>query len=179
MKKILFILSFMIMTLMSFSQVNFMGIPVDGFNYEVTPQLKAKGFKYNSEFDCLTGQWNGKNVYLYIVTNHDKVYRICLIEKNKTNDKSEIINRFNSLFNQFNNSSKYLLIHGEKIEQTENISYEMHINNKRYEAAFKQGGGIGFFNLNTVWFTISEYYGDYFLCIYYDNELNAPHGEDL
>lgn len=178
MKKI-FILFLIVASLTVDAQVNFMGIPVDGFNYEVTPKLKAKGFEFNSEFDCLTGQWNGKDVYLYVVTNHSKVYRVCLIEKNKTNDKSEIINRFNILFNQFNNSDKYRLLHGEKIEQTENISYEMHINNKSYEAAFNQRGEIGFFNLNTIWFKISEYYGDYFLCIYYDNELNAPHGEDL
>lgn len=31
----------------------------------------------------------------------------------------------------------------------------------------------------SVWFTISEYRGKYYIIIYYDNELNMANGEDL
>lgn len=32
---------------------------------------------------------------------------------------------------------------------------------------------------NSIWFSISEYYGDYSINIFYDNEANRPNGEDL
>ena len=32
---------------------------------------------------------------------------------------------------------------------------------------------------NTVWFSIAEYYGEYYMVIFYDNENNRPKGEDL
>lgn len=31
----------------------------------------------------------------------------------------------------------------------------------------------------SVWFLINEFYGDYTIIMYYDNELNAARGEDL
>ena len=30
-----------------------------------------------------------------------------------------------------------------------------------------------------VWFMISEHYGKYYICMYYDNEYNRPNGQDL
>ena len=32
---------------------------------------------------------------------------------------------------------------------------------------------------NSIWFTIFEHYGKYYISLYYDNLLNAPNGEDL
>ena len=32
---------------------------------------------------------------------------------------------------------------------------------------------------NSIWFSISEYFGDYSIDIFYDNEANRPNGEDL
>ena len=32
---------------------------------------------------------------------------------------------------------------------------------------------------NSIWFCINEYYGEYSINIYYDNEANRPNGEDL
>lgn len=31
----------------------------------------------------------------------------------------------------------------------------------------------------SVWFMINEFYGDYYINIFYDNELNKADGEDL
>ena len=31
----------------------------------------------------------------------------------------------------------------------------------------------------SVWFLINEFYGDYSIIMYYDNELNKARGEDL
>lgn len=31
----------------------------------------------------------------------------------------------------------------------------------------------------SVWFTISQYGGEYYISMFYDNEYNRPHGEDL
>lgn len=35
------------------------------------------------------------------------------------------------------------------------------------------------YNRNKVWFTIAYFKGKYYIAIYYDNERNAAHGEDL
>lgn len=35
------------------------------------------------------------------------------------------------------------------------------------------------YSMRSVWFTISEYQGGYYITMYYDNEFNKAHGEDL
>ena len=55
----------------------------------------------------------------------------------------------------------------------------MHINNKLYEAGFYQILSDDMIEDNIVWFRIAEYYGKYYLTIFYDNEINKPNGEDL
>ncbi len=54
----------------------FLGIPVDGTKSAMIQKLKAKGFTYNQRRDCLEGEFNGRTVYLHVVTNNNKVYRI-------------------------------------------------------------------------------------------------------
>ena len=118
-----------------------MGIPVDGTRFEVNQKLKAKGFVRNYDateaagFEVLEGEFNGRDVNIYTVTNNNKVYRIYLSDKNNV-DETQIKIRFNNLCNQFENNSKYISYDsiGYRIPDNEDISYEMSVNKKQYQA---------------------------------------------
>ena len=124
----------------------FLGIPVDGSKPAMIEKLKAKGFKYNQRLDYLTGEFNGCDVNVYVKTNNNKVYRIALVDAN-ARDETGIRIRFNNLIRQFNNNKKYIpdnkkyipaYATAPTIDDSEDISYEMSIRNKRYGAAFYQ-----------------------------------------
>ena len=113
----------------------FLGIPVDGTEAEMISALKAKGFKYDELYDNLKGQFNGKNVTVLIRTNHDVVDRICV--DYVTADEAQIVIQYNTLLRQFQNNSKYIeLIENEPIDSKEDISYELAVNHKTYQASF-------------------------------------------
>lgn len=115
--------------------VRFLDIPVDGSKAAMVAKLKAKGFKSSLVGD-LEGQFNGRKVWLSIVTNKDKVYRI-VVQDAVSLDEGEIRIRFNQLCNQFGKNSKYV---GDadayKIPEGEDISFQMTVKGKRYEAVF-------------------------------------------
>ncbi len=117
----------------------FLGIPVDGTKSEMVRQLKSKGFYRSSMKDALVGEFNGRDVYVSVVTNNNKVYRIAVIDVNE-NDEADIKIRFNTLVSQFANNPKYAGSEDQKIPDEEDISYEMSVNSKRYEAIFYQTG---------------------------------------
>ena len=204
----------------------FLGIPVDGAKLAMIEKLKAKGFKYNQRLDYLTGEFNGNNVIISIATNNNKVWRIVLVDA-IARDETDIRIRFNNLIRQFNNNKKYIPAYATDptIDDNEDISYEMSIQNKRYEAAYFQktenidtlelkkitsekreqllkkysaeqletpsedvNKDIEFatastmyelFSKRSVWFLISEKYGEYRISMFYDNEYNHSDGEDL
>lgn len=200
----------------------FLGIPVDGFKPAMIRELKAKGFVSSShDTDVLEGEFNGAQVYIYVVTNNNKVYRIMIADA-KTMDETAIKIRFNKLCQQFENNGKYISDNDYTISDDEDISYEMAVNNKRYEAIFYQqvkeidslsvASGMmekmlkkyteeqlanpseeiqkDLFDMSlsyafdiirkkSVWFMISEYYGEYYITMFYDNEYNRANGEDL
>ena len=141
MKKIMFFILLLTVTISAFGQsdvTKFLGIPVDGFKSEMIQKLKEKGF-VNSTLheDILEGEFNGRDVYISAVTNNNKVYRIFL--KDKVNvDEGQIKTRFNTLCKQFKENSKYISLGNYEISEDEDISYEMSVNNKRYEAIFYQ-----------------------------------------
>lgn len=176
MRKALFILFLMVASLAVDAQVNFMGIPVDGTKNEMISKLRQKGFTYNQELNEMVGQFDGHDVVIVPVENHNKVYRIFVMQTIWTRYKPEIIRRFNSLYNRFYANENYIYSYGERIKEDENISYEMSIRNKRYECGFIQLTGD---KENTVWFLLCESYGEYYIAIYYDNFKNYPNGEDL
>ena len=154
----------------------FMGIPVDGSKTQVIQKLKEKGFVYNSADDCLIGRFNGKESRIFISTNKNKVDRIMVCDANTT-DEINIRIACNYLLQQFNNNSKYITIGENKpISEDEDISYEMLVHNKRYDAAFYLKADI---TQGMVWFMICEFYGKYYITILYDNLNNRPNGEDL
>ena len=59
----------------------FLGIPVDGTKSAMIQKLKAKGYTYNATLDILEGEFNGQPVFISVVTENNKVYRICLLDK--------------------------------------------------------------------------------------------------
>lgn len=210
----------------------FLGIPVDGSKTAMIQRLKAKGFRYNNTSKCLEGEFNGQNVNIRIATNNNKVCRIMVSDANPV-DEVGIKIRFNKLCRQFQNNPKYTSafelsqqfqndsnthIENNEIPDDEDISYEILVNKKRYEAIFFQNPEnitsaidsirpiflskyseeqwsnpdmteeiIGMadnyvFNkyiMKTVWFMIDEYYGKYYINMFYDNEYNRADGEDL
>lgn len=119
----------------------FLGIPVDGTKTEMKQKLIAKGFvpKNIGDIERLEGEFNGQDVYLTIVSYKDKVWRVTLNIKTPYS-KEQIRPQFNNLVRQFKNSSKYVYTeeYNPRIDESEDIGYEMYINNKVYEAQFFQ-----------------------------------------
>lgn len=229
MKRLLFILLAMIATITSFAQqkdvTSFLGIPVDGTKTEMKQKLIAKGFvpkKFGDE-EFLEGEFNGCNVNVYIRTNNNKVYRIMVADKNNV-DEAQIKIRFNNLVSQFENNKRYFPLDKYTLSDEEDISYEMTVHNKNYDAYFYQVPdmekadtlalqekvrnellskyteaelknpseeiskeitntaikiGTEWMLMKPVWFRICESYGKYYIAMYYDNEYNRSHGEDL
>ena len=145
MKKGLLMAMLLIVSLTSYAQkdvTQFLGIPVDGYKEEMKQKLIAKGFRYNSREDCLKGEFNGHDVNVHIVTNNNKVWRIMVADANECNE-TDIKIRFNKLCMQFANNDKYIIAsnlkeNGYAIPDDEDISYEILVHKKRYEAAYYQ-----------------------------------------
>lgn len=119
----------------------FLGIPVDGTVLSMKQKLIAKGFKQDS--NMLSGQFNGQDVYLSIVANKGKVWRVAVINKTPVSE-AQIKLQFNALVRQFKNSAKYDNVeeYNPTIDESEDISHEMLVNNKEYEAHFYQKSRI-------------------------------------
>lgn len=133
----------MIMPFVAFGQedvTKFLGIPIDGFKVDMIKKLQAKGYTLEKTYDgkqYLSGEFNGQDVSIHIVTNNNKVWRIMVADKN-TCDKTQIKIRFNRLLEQFVNNGKYIALDDFIIPNSEDIEYEMLANSKRYEAVFCQ-----------------------------------------
>lgn len=148
MKKLLVLSMLFVCVTALFAQndvTKFLGIPVDGSKSEMIQKLKAKGFRYDSELDCLKGEFNGRDSYISVVTNNDKVYRI-MVRDAMASDETSIRIRFNTLCRQFENNKKYQSVSSESyiIPEDEDIAYNISIKNKRYQASYFQvpEGGI-------------------------------------
>ena len=118
----------------------FLGIPVDRSKSAMIQKLKAKGFTYNASDDEFSGEFNGKDVNVRIVTNNNKVYRIFVSDAVGATEGNIKVN-FNKLCNQFGKNEKYVpqnVLGGFEIGEDEDISYEMSVHQKRYQAAYYQ-----------------------------------------
>lgn len=113
---------------------------------------------------------------------------------------NQIRARFNRLVYQFENNDNYHYANDYSIPEDEDIAYEMLVHNKQYEALYYQykqpindeitddmsmdeymsilDNKLESIN-RCVWFRIEENNGKYYICMYYDNELNKANGEDL
>lgn len=181
MKKILSVAFLLMLSVALYAQkevTKFLGIPVDGSKSSMIQKLKNKGFVYYPSADYLEGEFNGQQVDVFIATNNNKVYRIMVCDKN-TYDEGQIKIRYNTLCRQFANNQKYVPISAEELSDREDISYEMTVNKKEYQAGYAQLPADDDLTKRLVWFRISERYGKYYIAMYYDNEFNRAHGEDL
>ena len=145
-KNIIWLLMVLILPLSSYSQndiTQFLDIPVDGYKSEMLQKLKNKGFtskKFNE--DILEWEFNGTNVNLIIGTNNNKVWRVAVRDINPSNE-TQIKIRFNNLIQQFVNNSRYVTqadstIAKYNIPEDDDISYNISVKNKQYEATFSQ-----------------------------------------
>ena len=129
----------------------FMGIPVDGSKRMVINKIKKKNFKSVSLGDtkALTGIFNGTEVYISFAENrNNEVYRIIISDKTSTTAE-RIRERFNKLYQQFTNNSKYLATSNyELIPEDEDIAEKMK-NGKEYSAVFLQNTTEG--EKCTIW----------------------------
>lgn len=143
MKKLSMLVVLLTMAITTLAQeqdvTKFLGIPVDGTKAEMITKLKEKGFTQVDYDDdvVLEGEFNGNEVYLRVVTNNSKVYRIMVSDK-KTVSETNIKIRFNNLCKQFENNDRYSYSIDQTISEDEDISYEISVHNKRYEAIFFQ-----------------------------------------
>ena len=160
----------------------FLGIHVDGFKPQMIQKLKGKGFLQVQGQDALEGEFNGMNVNVFVVTNNNKVYRIMLCDKN-TQDEANIKIRFNKLVSQFENNPRYITTSDFSLSDSEDISYEMLVHKKNYDAIYFQKAKTedGDSSKKAVWFRIikEEYGSKYYIAMFYDNEYNHANGEDL
>lgn len=199
----------------------FLGIPIDGTKGEMHQKLIAKGFTplKVGDNECFKGEFNGTDVNIYIGTNNNKVYRLAIFDVN-TQDEAQIKIRFNNLVSQFENNKRYIALEKYTISDAEDISFEMSVHAKNFDAEYYQkpdinkidtailknkfreqlsdkftpeqlknptnemskeilATAIELFLKKHVWFRIEEYYGKYYIAMYYDNEYNHANGEDL
>lgn len=121
----------------------FLGIPVDGTKSEMIKNLISKGFSnVSNEEGRLKGEFNGVNSHIIIATNNNLVRRIAVLDAYPS-DEENIKKRFNKLLRQFQNNDKYLPTEDSSllnyiIPEEEDISYEMLVNKKFYQAMFYQ-----------------------------------------
>ncbi len=198
MRKFLTLLAMIAISASVFAQkevTKFMGIPVDGSPTEMIKKLKAKGFTTDEDVmqlvklglidldvsEALTGRFNGEKVRVSLHVEQNKVWRIYLSDKDNR-DETQIKIRFNTLVRQFENNDKYVPYFDDEqiIADDEDISYQMTVNKKQYEAVFGQKGEDGTVDeKRMVWFKISQHSEDYYIAMYYDNEYNRADGSDL
>ena len=197
MRKFLTLLAMIAISASVFAQkevTKFMGIPVDGSPTEMIKKLKAKGFTTDEDAmqavkqglidldgpEVLTGRFNGEKVRVFLGVEQNKVWRIYLSDKD-SRDETQIKIRFNNLVRQFENNDKYIPYFDEQtIADDEDISYQMTVNKKQYQAGFVQKGEDGTVDgKRMVWFKISQRSEGYLIDMFYENEYNRADGSDL
>jgi hypothetical protein len=152
---LLVVLCFHVFVLLAQQDVTtFLGIPVDGTKSEMIEKLKEKGFVYSANSDFLKGEFNGEEVEIGVVTNNNKVWRIAVLDKN-VRDEQQIKIRYNELCRQFSNNKRYTssLLNKDSsyvIPYDEDVSYQMSVEEKTYEASFIQNPDTATFFNNPI-----------------------------
>ena len=152
---LLVVLCFHVFVLLAQQDVTtFLGIPVDGTKSEMIEKLKEKGFVYSSHSDNLRGEFNGEEVEISVVTNNNRVWRIAVMDK-RNRSEQQIKMRYNQLCEQFSNNKRYTssLLNKDSsyvIPYDEDISYQMSVEEKTYEASFIQNPDTATFFNNPI-----------------------------
>ena len=115
--------------------IKFLGIPIDGSDSQFSERLQNKGFAYSPVKECYKGQFNGQDVDVYLHTNHGIMDRVYVAFPYTSAGSVKVA--FNTLLSQFEKSGKYLSSGtNEALTDKDDISYEITVNNKRYQASF-------------------------------------------
>ena len=165
--------------------IKFLGIPIDGSKEQMIKELKNKGFKYNPQFENLSGRFNGKDSNIYISTNNGKVDRV-YVASSVLEDEASIRISYNNL----RMAVRFIVevawqahfVTNMFIQPTEEELKDMEekTSNMTEDEANLYFGTKALENISgQVWFTISEHYGKYYISLYYDNLKNRANGEDL
>ena len=120
----------------------FLNIPVDGSIAHFKREILSKGFAWSPRMKCYSGEFNGVDVGLSIVTQKNKVWRVTLLDA-EFQDEAQVKIRFNKLCSQFERNKRYIQnpffeIGQQMIPEGEDISHEMDVNDKVYEACLYQ-----------------------------------------
>ena len=139
MKKTILTTLLAIIAFVGFAQNNgalkFLGIPIDGTKAQFGARLVNKGFTYISARDYYKGEFNGSKVDVFLHTNHNKVDRVYVAFPSVSEEN--IRSEYNHLLDQFDRNAKYVdLSFNETIPEKEDISYQITVHNKRYQASF-------------------------------------------
>lgn len=141
MKRLFTLVALCMLSVATFAQkdvTKFLGIPVDGTKTQMIQKLKAKGFIYNQQKDVLLGEFNGEKVEVRVQTQGNKVWRLAVSDVTMR-DEGQIKIRYNRLISQFKNNENYIaLSENEPLSEDEDISYNISVYNKQYEATFYQ-----------------------------------------
>ena len=109
---------------------------------------------------------------------NNKVYVACF---HQIQSKEEVEKLETEIFENYESVSSYLKsIFGESSEAMKTFSFLDDENLSKKEKADAVAAIFGGdLTSNSVWFTIAERYGEFYILLYYDNENNRPNGEDL
>ena len=180
MKKIVSLFAMFFLCISIFAQkdvTKFLGIPVDGSKTQMRQKLIAKGYtpKRNGKDEYFSGEFNGYEVYIRIVTTNNKVSRIMVADAETLNEANIKI-RFNNLVDQFKNNKRYLSLSDQSIAEDVNIQFEQ-VQTEKSIIQIRMASDL--LTKKVVWFRISEFGGEYYISMFYDNEYNRANGEDL
>ena len=172
---ILFAAAMMAVGVMAQSNVTrFADVPVDGTIENMIQKLKAKGYSYNSTTKNFTGEFFGTKTTINIGANsHNKVWRVAMTDKEYCT-ADEVRVRYNNIMRKFLNNANYQAIGRTRlIPDKEDIFWSMGENGKNYTAVFVQKSADGkFHQTNQVWFSIYEFFGNFYMVFFYDNLKN-------
>lgn len=121
-------------------------------------------FKNNSKYFGRNEHISEDEDLGYNITVKDKRYQAIFYQVPEASDSIAIQKELESVLEK-----KY------GVKKVEDLSEEKQNEAREY---------LGIYNVyrlfgKTVWFMISEYYGKYYISMFYDNELNKANGEDL
>ena len=199
MKKVIVIFAFMIMAFVSLSQVNFMGIPVEGDAPAMLKQLKQKGFKdapvqYGE--NSLVGTFFNREALIKINLNSNNsvtsvsVCFMAYINNFEGLSRLSAIRLYNDLLSSFNDKETYWGIsymfdkglktqyYNKEIDNETNLLYDISMKGIEFHSYYKQRP---LKNLNAVHFAIAmdEFnYDKYFVLLLYENLDNKTFGSD-
>ena len=117
----------------------------------------------------MEGEFNGTEVHVYIATNNNKVYRVMLCDA-RCQDEANIKIRFNKLVNQFENNKRYNTYDNYTISDNEDISYEMTVKKKNYDALYYQKPEIDPADTLAIWNQVIQEKRD----VYSEEEIQNP-----